>query len=135
MDGINAPSAKELIRFGFTDVNTALANTIEALKNASTEDYTKKGLIKMVECMVNKGTSKIRNEIKLMKMEIVKEAKVHADTVQEQVSKKMKVELALLKKQLKTTMDCIQDMPIRDLDILAIEGNMDMSNQPCQKMH
>jgi hypothetical protein len=34
LDGIDAPSTSELSRLGFADVNTALANTIQALENA-----------------------------------------------------------------------------------------------------
>ena len=33
IDGANAPSALELTRLGFSDVNTALASTIETLEN------------------------------------------------------------------------------------------------------
>ena len=33
MDGANAPSEETLKKFGFLDVNTALANTIQAIQN------------------------------------------------------------------------------------------------------
>ena len=42
MDGKNAPSNEELVKLGFIDVNTALANTVEALENAPSKDIPKK---------------------------------------------------------------------------------------------
>ena len=53
LDGVNAPTHDELVRLGFTDVNTALANTIEALKNAPSKGYSKEDLEKMVAKAVN----------------------------------------------------------------------------------
>lgn len=107
MDGINARSAEELIRRGFIDVNTTPINMVEALETTSIRGYIKKGLNKMVENAVNKGTTNIRNEMNMMKKELIKEVGVHSDIIQKQASKKMKVELALLKKQFKAAMDCI----------------------------
>ena len=67
LDDIDAPSAIELTRLGFSDVNTALANTIQALENAPSKGYTKADLGKMVEETINKGTLEIRKEISLLK--------------------------------------------------------------------
>ena len=52
--GINAPSKEELIRLGFLDVNTALANTIQTLENGPHQNITNKNLNKMVEATVIK---------------------------------------------------------------------------------
>ena len=38
LDGANAPSEAELTKLGFSYVNTALANTIEAVENISTKE-------------------------------------------------------------------------------------------------
>ena len=38
LDGTNVPSEAELTRLGFSNVNTALANTIETLENISTKE-------------------------------------------------------------------------------------------------
>ena len=46
LDGTNAPSNEELIRLGFQDVNTALANTVEAIENATSKGYNKVDLKK-----------------------------------------------------------------------------------------
>ena len=49
LDGINAPTNEELVRLGFQDVNTALANTVEAIENATSKGYNKVDFDKMVE--------------------------------------------------------------------------------------
>ena len=82
LDGIDAPSPIELTRLGFSDVNTALANTIQAMENAPSKGYTKADLSKMVEEAVNKGAVVIRKDMSLLKKEIVEEARMYADKVQ-----------------------------------------------------
>ena len=62
-----------------------------------------------------------------LKKDIVKEAQEYADNVQAQASKTMEIQLSLLKKQLATTMQCIDSAADR-LEALAIDGNMDLSN-------
>ena len=37
LDGTNAPTNEELVRLGFQDVNTTLANIVEAIKNATSK--------------------------------------------------------------------------------------------------
>ena len=98
LDGINAPSTTELTRLGFPDVNTALANTIQALKNAPSTTYTKADLGKMVEEAISKGTMEIRKEMSLLKEEIVEEAKVYADKVQAESNRNSRIQMALLQK-------------------------------------
>ena len=43
LDGINAPSKEKLVRLGFSDVNTALANTIQALENRHAPKHHQQG--------------------------------------------------------------------------------------------
>ena len=125
LDGIDAPSAIELARLGFADVNTALANTIQALENAPNKGYNKSDLSKMVEEAVNKGAKEIRKEMSLLKGEIVEEAKNYADKVQAESNRNSRIQIALLQKQMRLTLETLQaDHP----DTLEIEGNMDLSN-------
>ena len=125
LDGIDAPSTSKLTRLGFTDVNTALANTIQAMENAPSNGYSKAELGKMVDEAVNKGAMVIRKEMNLLKGEIVEEAKVYADKVQAESNKNSRIQIALLKKQMRLTLETLQaDHP----DINEIEGNMDLSN-------
>ena len=81
-----------------------------------------------MEKVVNHGTTEIRKEMITMKEDIVKEVREYADTVQVQASKAMEVQLALLKKQLAATMQCI-DSTTEQSEAFAIEGNMDLSNE------
>ena len=125
LDGIDAPSAIELARLGFADVNTALANTIQALENAPTKGYTKADMTKMVEEAINKGAVEIRKEMSLLKEEIVEEARVYADKVQAESNRNSRIQIALLQKQMRIALETLQaDHP----DTPEIEGNMDLSN-------
>ena len=127
LDGTNAPTNEELIRLGFQDVNTALANTVEAIENATSKSYNKLDLEKIVENAVIQGMEDIRKEMLTMKKDIVKEAREYADTIQAQASKTMGIQLSLFKKQLAATMQCI-DNAVERSEALAIDGNMDLSN-------
>ena len=127
MDGTNAPSNEELVRLGFQDVNTALANIVEAIENATSKGYNKANFEKMIEKTVIQGTDDIRQEMVTLKKDIVKEAREYTDNVQAQASKTMGIQLSLLKKQLAATMQCIDSAAERS-EALAIDGNMDLSN-------
>ena len=125
LDGSDAPSASELARLGFTDVNTALANTIQALENAPSKGYTNADLSKMVEEAVSKGAVEIRKEMTLLKEEIVEEAKMYADKVQAESSRNSRIQMVLLQRQMRITLETLQaDHP----DTAEIENPMDMSN-------
>ena len=97
LDGTNAPTNEELVRLGFQDVNTALANTVEAIQNATSKGYNKVDFEKMVEKAVIQGTEDIRKEMVTMKKHIVKEAREYADNVQAQASKTIGIQLTPLK--------------------------------------
>lgn len=75
LDRNDAPSTIKLTRLGFSDVNTALANNIQALENVSSKGYTEANLGKMVEEAINKRAMEIHKEMCLLKEEIVEEAK------------------------------------------------------------
>ena len=127
LDGINASTNEELVRLGFSDVNTVLANTVKAMENATSKDYNKVDFEKMVEKPVIQGREEIRKEMVTMKKDIVKEAREYADIVQAQASKAIGVHLLLLKKQLVATMQCIDSVAERS-EAFAIDRNMDLSN-------
>ena len=96
LDGIHAPSAEEFARLGFSDVNTALANTIQTLENAPSKGYSKADLNKMVEENVNKGTTEIKKEMSALKGEIVEKTKIYSDKVQAESNRNSKVQIVLL---------------------------------------
>lgn len=79
----------------------------------------------MVEETVNKGTMVIRKEISLLKEEIVEEAIIYADKIQAESNRKSRIQFALLKKQMRNTLETLRaDHP----DTPEIKDNMDMSN-------
>ena len=59
LDVINAPLLVELFRLGFSDVNTAQANTVEALENAPSKGITRQE----VKTMLEEESSKLREEM------------------------------------------------------------------------
>ena len=125
LDGVNAPKTEELARLGFSDLNTALANTVQALENAPSNSLSKSELNRMVEDAVSKGAVEIRKEMSLLKNEIVEEAKIYADKVQAESNKNSRIQMAILQRQLKMTLESLQnDHP----ETLEIEGAMDLSN-------
>jgi hypothetical protein len=46
LDGISKSSTEELIRLGFNDVTTALADTVEAMENGLSNSFGKKDINK-----------------------------------------------------------------------------------------
>lgn len=46
LDGVSTPSMEELTRLGFNDVNTTLANMVEAPENAPSQGFGKKNIKK-----------------------------------------------------------------------------------------
>ena len=79
----------------------------------------------MVEETVNKGTMVIRKEMSLLKEEIVEEAIIYADKIQAESNRKSRIQFALLKKQMRNTLETLRaDHP----DTPEIKDNMDMSN-------
>ena len=82
MDGTNAPSNEELVTLGFQDVNTALANIVEEIENATSKGYNKAGFEKMIEKAIIQGMEDIRKEMVTLIKDIVKEAREYANNVQ-----------------------------------------------------
>ena len=82
LDGTNAPSNEKLVRLGFQDVNTALANTVEAIENATSKGYNKVDFEKMIEKAIIQRMDDIQHEMVTLKKDIVKEAREYADSVQ-----------------------------------------------------
>jgi len=117
LDGENAPNAAELIKLGFSDVNTTLANTIEALGNIPPKENPQKDLMKEIVG--------IGEEISTMKKELRSEQQQIAEKVAERSTSTLNTQMTLLKRQLATTM---QALDITRASSSAIEGNMDTSN-------
>ena len=116
LDGANVPNAAELIRLGFTDVNTALANTIEALENIPAKENPQKDMMKEIVG--------IREEISTMKEELRNEQHQIAEKVATKITSSLTTQMTLLKRQLAITMQCLDNTTAST----SMDGNMDTSN-------
>ena len=115
LDGANAPSASELARLGFSDVNTALASTIETLENIPIKENLHKDLMKEIVG--------IKEEITTMKEELRSEQQLIAEKAVEKSTSTLHTQMTLLKRQLATTMQALEMASSS-----AIEGEMNTTN-------
>jgi hypothetical protein len=84
LDGSSKPDEVTLKKLGFTDVNNALANTIEALKNATGPSQTpinKSDIVTLVKDVVTKENNKFRTEFKTDMTTLRTEAQSYADKI------------------------------------------------------
>ena len=117
LDGINAPSQEELNRLGFSDVNTALANTVEALENAPIKGLTRQD----VKTMMEGETSKLRKELAEREEIVYRRATTYTDKSMKSIS----AQLTIFKQQLLTTVNYIESVA-KDSEGGPDEDNMDM---------
>ena len=118
LDGINAPSQEELTRLGFSDVNTVLANTVEALENVPTKGLTRQE----VKTMVEGESSKLRKELAEREEIVYRRATTYTDKSMKSIA----TQLAIFKQQLLTTVNYIESVA-KDSEGEPEEGNMDLS--------
>ena len=90
LDGIYMPSGEELTRLGFNDMNTALANTVEAMENAPSNGLGKKDIHQMVEETVAKWTAIVRDEMQTMETCLTSQTKNFATDVAENAARALK---------------------------------------------
>jgi len=98
-------------------VNTALANTIEALENIPAKENPHKDLMREIVG--------IREEITTMKEELRGEQQQIAEKAAEKSTLTLNTQMTLLKRQLATTM---QALDMTRACSYAIESNMDTTN-------
>ena len=114
LDGISKPSGEELTRLGFNDMNTALANTVEAMENAPSNGLGKRDISKMVEEAVAKGTAIVRDEMQTMETRLTSQAKNFATYAADKAAKALKKEMATLRQALTKTMAALESTDILD---------------------
>ena len=119
LDGVNAHSQEELTRLGFTDVNTALANTVEALENAPSKGLTRQE----VKTMLEGESSKLRKELAEIEETMYRRTYAYTDKSMKSIS----AQLTIFKQQLLTTVNYIESVT-KDSEGGPDEGQMDMSN-------
>ena len=114
LDGISKPSGEELTRLGFNDMNTALANTVEAMENAPSNGLGKKDIHQMVEEAVAKGTAIVRDEMQIMETRLTSQAKNFATYAAEKAARALKKEMATLRQALTKTMAALDSSEMLD---------------------
>ena len=119
LDGINAPSPMELTKLGFSDVNTALANTVEALENAPSNGLTRQEVRKMVEG----ESAKLREEMVEREENAYRRGTIYTDNSMKSIATQLKI----FKKQLLTTVDYIESVA-KDSEGTPHDHTMDLSN-------
>ena len=95
LEGSEKPSKELLAKFGFEDTNTCLINTIEAIQNQTNGEAsaTKEDVFTMMKEAIEEGNKKLKLELhkdmKELKNDIVKEAHIYADEINEKLKKQM----------------------------------------------
>ena len=119
LDGINAPSPTDLIKLGFSDVNTALASTVEALENAPSKGLTRQE----VKIMLEGESAKLREEMVEREENAFRRGTAYTDKSMKSISAQLKI----FKKQLLTTVDYIESVA-KESEGTPHEDTMEMSN-------
>ena len=95
IEGIDKPSKELLIKFGFEDTNTCLVNTIEAIQNQTQgeESATKGDVFTVMKEAIEEGNKKLKLELhkdmRELKNDIVREAHIYADEINDKLKKQM----------------------------------------------
>jgi hypothetical protein len=95
-------------------MNTALANTVEAMENAPSNTLGKKDISKMVEEAVAKGTTIVRDEMQTMETCLTSQAKNFATYTAEKTAKALKKEMVTLRQALSKTMAAFESTDMLD---------------------
>ena len=95
LEGSEKPSKKMLAKFGFDDTNTCLVNTIEAIQNQTQGETsaTKSDVFSIMKEAIEEGNKKLKiklnKEMKVLKEDIVKEAHIYADNINDILKNQM----------------------------------------------
>ena len=94
LEGSEKPSKELLIKFGFEDTNTCLVNTVEAIQNQTQgEVKVTNDVLTVMKEAIEEGNKKLKIELhkdmKELKNDIVKEAHLYADEINEKLKKQM----------------------------------------------
>ena len=100
-------------------MNTALANTVEALENAPSNGLTMQEVRKMVEG----ESAKLREEMAEREENAFRRGTTYTDNSMKSIATQLKI----FKKQLLTTVDYIESVA-KDSEGIPQDNNMDMSN-------
>ena len=95
LEGSEKPPKALLEKFGFNDTNTCLVDTIEAIQNQSQGETsaTKSDVLSIMKEAIEEGNKKLKielnKEMKVLKDDIVKEAHIYADNINDKLKQQM----------------------------------------------
>ena len=119
LDRIVAPSKELLRKWGFKDLNTALASTVEALENATTttpkQRTTTKGEIStLIKEAIAAGVQTLKQEIRAdmqtMKEDILAESHIYIDIVTQDLRSKIKGQFDTIDNQFQALMESLSNL-------------------------
>jgi hypothetical protein len=120
MDGANTLEEETLWKFGFLDVNTALANTVQAIQNAqgliastSKRDTTREEITAIIKETLSEEQQqlklKITRELRALREETLTAAKVYTNRATEDLSDRINLQFEELINNIKTTQKMLKD--------------------------
>ena len=118
LDGTATPTEEMLCEWGFHDLNTTLANTVEAMENATTttpkQKTTTKGEIStMVKDAIAAGAQTFKHEIKadmqVMKEDILAESHTYTDIMTQDLRSRIEGQLGTINNQFQTLMESLSN--------------------------
>ena len=102
------------MRWGFTDIFTALQDTVQTSTVKEGETYTKKELDELLNTAVIKSSEVVLTEVQekmgSFKTVIITEAKIYAEKVVTAATNTMSSEMKILRAQLKTTLAVLDQL-------------------------
>ena len=108
------PKQEDIVKWGFTDIFTALQNTVQTITVKEGETYTKKELDELLNIAVTKSSeaalTEVRKEMGSLKTVIITEAKTYAEKVVTAATSAMTSEMRILRAQLKTTLAALDQL-------------------------
>ena len=101
MHGKFKPKPKDLVKWGFTDIFTALQNTVQTITVKEGETYTKKELDELLNTAVTRSSeaalTEVRKEIGSFKTVIITKVKTYAEKVVTAATSAMSSEMKILR--------------------------------------
>jgi hypothetical protein len=113
LDGSSKPDEETLRRLGFLDVNTAIANTLEAISNApppAKKPLSKAEIHELVTDAVTKGISKLKTELKGDMHNLETRLKDHAQAYTDRMSFELRNTLTNLERALDLSMKVVKSI-------------------------
>lgn len=118
LDGSARPDDATLKKLGFQDVHTALANTVEALKNVpgpSQKPLTKNDITAIVEEVVTKENSKLRIEFKADMTTLHADMRIEAKSYADEKHFELQSALTNLEQVLGQSMQVVKNLVVKNL--------------------